>query len=148
MSVLQVPISEPQPVKEDESRTQGPKNDLDAILSHFIQASYSKSSPGPTLAPAVTLFGSLRDHRLKVQVPFAVSFSTEESQVIAEASEIDEFGFGETCSEALADLQRAITELYFSLSQDKDRLGPDLIRVWAILQQKVTIVQRHEGQGI
>ncbi len=63
---------------------------------------------------------------------------TEDKNVIAQAEELDEFGFGKNLSEALSDLQGAIVELYFTLEQEEDRLGPDLRRVWAILQEKIT----------
>lgn len=95
---------------------------------------------GTDLAPAVpseALLGSLRDGRLRVHSPIKVGFATEGKHIIAEAVELNEFGFGENQSEARADLQRAIAELYFTLEQEQDRLGTDLQGVWTVLQEKI-----------
>ncbi len=93
-----------------------------------------------TIAPVVpseALLGSLRDGRLKVHSPIKVRFATEGKHTIAEAVEIDEFGFGKNVSEAIADLQRTIAELYFTLEKEQGHLGKDLRSVWAILQKKI-----------
>ena len=37
--------------------------------------------------------------------------------------------------------QQAIAELYFSLEDDSERLGPDLISTWEILQKMIKKVQ-------
>lgn len=83
------------------------------------------------------LLGSLRDGRLMVRSPITVKFTSEDGQVIAEAVEFDEFGFGENASEALIDLQRAIAELYFTLDGEQDHLGKDLRNAWSIIQEKI-----------
>lgn len=87
--------------------------------------------------PDHILLGSLRDGRLRVQSPITVKLTKEDQHVIAEATELDEFGFGTNLSEALLDLQRAIIELYFTLETEQDRLGPDLQRIWVTLQDKL-----------
>lgn len=94
--------------------------------------------------PQSILLGHLRDGRLQVVSPIAVGLTTEGNHVIAEALELAEFGFGENLSEALADLQRAVAELYLSLEADHDRLGSDLKDVWARLRDKV---RRRDYQG-
>ena len=71
-----------------------------------------------TAAPTEILIGALRDGRLRVVEPIRVKFC------------LNEFGFGSNQSEAISDLQNAIAELYFSLSDDQHRLGPDLQKVW------------------
>jgi hypothetical protein len=73
-----------------------------------------------------------------VQSPITVKITKENQHVIAEAAELDEFGFGANLSEALRDLQRAIVELYLTLEEGKDRLSPDLQRVRATLQTKLS----------
>lgn len=88
--------------------------------------------------PAEMRLGALRDGRLRVVQPFRVRFSSEGPQVIAEAPEVEEFGFGSNPSEALTDLQRALAALYLSLDEEEQRLGPDLARVWHILQRKIS----------
>ncbi|MGH9324323.1 MAG: hypothetical protein ACRD21_13345 [Vicinamibacteria bacterium] len=81
--------------------------------------------------------GVLRDARLRVIAPILVTFAEEEESVRACAVELDEFGFGASYGAALADLQHAIGELYFTLEEDQNRLGADLTRVWSVLQTKI-----------
>jgi len=92
------------------------------------------------LAPAIpdeALLGSLRDGRLKIHSPIKVRFATEGKHTIAEAVEINEFGFGGNISEAIADLQHTIAELYLTLEEEQDRLGTDLQGVWSVLKKKI-----------
>ena len=79
----------------------------------------------------------LRDERLTVVEPFAIERTTDAGQCVLEATEINEFGFGENLAEAIADLQAAIADLYFSLEEERERLGRDLAKVWATLSRKV-----------
>ncbi|MDE2059838.1 MAG: hypothetical protein KGL31_04955 [candidate division NC10 bacterium] len=90
------------------------------------------------MLPDHIFLGTLRDGRLRVQSPITVKITKENQHVIAEATELDEFGFGVNLSEALRDLQRAIVELYLTLEEGKDRLSPDLQRVWATLQLQLS----------
>ena len=82
----------------------------------------------------------LRDERLTVVEPFAIERTTDAGQCVLEATEINEFGFGENLTEAIADLQAAIADLYFSLEEERERLGRDLAKVWATLSRKVHMV--------
>ncbi|HET7224473.1 MAG TPA: hypothetical protein VFK69_02070 [Candidatus Eisenbacteria bacterium] len=70
--------------------------------------------------------GHLLDPELRVYTPFLVRFASEGSHAIAEAPAFNEFGFGEDRSVALRDLQRAIGQLFHTLTKEPDRLGPDL----------------------
>ena len=88
--------------------------------------------------PEELLLGSVRDGRLRVNAPILVKCTKENQEIIAEAVELNEFGFGGNISEALSDLQAAIVELYFTLEQEQDRLGPDLQRTWVTLQEKIS----------
>jgi len=97
-----------------------------------------------SVVPSETLLGSLRDGRLRVHSPIKVKFATEGKHIIAEAVELNEFGFGENPSAALIDLQRAIAELYFTLEEEQDHLGKDLQNVWAEIQEKI---RKHDDQG-
>lgn len=83
------------------------------------------------------LLGVLADGRLRVLTPFEVQFTVEGSHHIAEAISINEFGFGESRAEAVLDLRRAITALYFALKANQSRLGPDLREAWAKLREAV-----------
>ena len=87
--------------------------------------------------PAEFTIERLDDDRLHVVEPIAVRSTTEAGQVVLEAPEVNEFGYGDTHSEALADLQAAIAELYFTLDADKERLGTDLLAVYATLVRKL-----------
>lgn len=91
-----------------------------------------------TMVPSNIRLGTLRDRRFRVQDPIDVKCSSEKGRIVAEALELNEFGFGENFSDAVADLQRAIVELYLTLNQDENRLGPDLEKVWATLQEKIS----------
>ena len=106
-------------------------------VSHLIAAEYVILATSVAVVPDQILLGSLRDPRLRVQAPILVKFTKENQHFIAEAVGLDEFGFGSNSSEALADLQRAIAELYFTLERELDRLGADLQQVWAKLQEAV-----------
>ncbi|MCZ6794483.1 MAG: hypothetical protein O7J95_12815 [Planctomycetota bacterium] len=91
---------------------------------------------GPVV-PSQSSLGTLRDHRFRVETPLRVRTSKQEGRIVVEAVEINEFGFGNNFSEALADLQRAIVDLYLTLREDEARLGPDLQKVWTTLQEKI-----------
>ena len=69
--------------------------------------------------------------------PIEVVQAVEDGKCVVEAPEINEFGFGDNLSEAMADLQAAIAELYFTLDAEQDRLGPDLAAVWATLSRRL-----------
>ena len=90
-----------------------------------------------TAVPAPVALGFLRDGRLRVRAAIEVAILESDGQIIAEAEELNEFGSGDNQAEAIIDLQHAIAELYFSLEEDKDRLGPGLEKVWAVLQGKI-----------
>ncbi len=92
--------------------------------------------------PEIThiLIGSLRDGRLRVVEPIQVNLYRESESLVAEATDLNEFGFGNNQSEAIIDLQQTIAELYFSLRDHKDRLGPDLQRVWETLNRTVNLM--------
>ena len=79
----------------------------------------------------------LADERLRVVEPIDVVQREEDGQCVVEAAELNEFGFGNNLSEAIADLQAAVAELYFTLDAERNRLGPDLAAVWATLNRKL-----------
>lgn len=79
------------------------------------------------------LLYSLRHPQLKLSSPIAVSLEDDGVQVIAAAYDLDVFGYGETEWEALDDLRRTITDLYFTLKDEARALGPMPRRVWEYL---------------
>ncbi len=66
--------------------------------------------------------------------PLELVVSRQDDQVVVEASELGEVGWGATLMLAIADLQRALAELYSSLEADQGRLSDDLSRLWQRLQ--------------
>ena len=116
------------------------QRESDVILEVFppmVELIGSVSEDLASLPRGPFFLGSLRDGRLRVLEPFEVAPMLEGSKHVLEATELNEFGFGDTFSEALADLQAAIAELYFTLEEDQELLGPDLLSVWDVLSRKV-----------
>lgn len=92
---------------------------------------------GPRLLPVRLRLGTLRDARLRLLAPLDVAISEEGGQIVAEVESLNEYGWGENLGDAVADLQRAIAELYYSLEADRDRLGADLQRTWETLERVI-----------
>lgn len=89
--------------------------------------------------PTEFLLGSVGVGRLRVLRAFHVLVTTENDDFIANADEINEFGFGSNYVEAVRDLQRTIVELFFSLEADEARLGPDLQQTLATLREHLRL---------
>lgn len=92
------------------------------------------------IAPALPesmLLGALRDPRLRLLAPLTISLERENEDIVAYCEELEEFGFGTHLTEAIEDLQVTIAELYFTLKEENDRLGSNLIRIWDSLHQKI-----------
>ena len=87
--------------------------------------------------PAKIMLESLNDDRLRVREPIEVVVFETEGFIVAEAEELAECGDGDNQAEAIAELQYAIADLYFTLAAEQNHLGKGLRRVWAILQTKV-----------
>ena len=87
--------------------------------------------------PASLELAFLRDSRLRVQHPITVCISEDSGQVIAEAEGLDEYGSGANLTEAIADLQHALAELYFALEEQQDKLAAGLQQTWDALRSKV-----------
>ena len=87
--------------------------------------------------PERFILDNLLDGRLRIVEPIKVRHMVEGNQCVAEATELNEFGFGHNLSAAIKDLQEAIAELYMTLESEQKRLGPDLARVWSVLSRKV-----------
>jgi hypothetical protein len=71
--------------------------------------------------------------RLLKAIPARVEFRGD--GIIVSWDEIDEFGTGGNLSAAIQDLGRTLSELYLSLSSEKGNLGPEMERIWRVLQQ-------------
>jgi hypothetical protein len=122
--------------QDDGLATYYPKMEEMKVLE-LVPLSIASMRLGIKQLPDHFYVGALRDGRLRVVSPISVHLMVENEHIILESEEFDEFGFGNTFSEAIIDLQRAIAELYLTLAEEQNRLGPDLERVWSILQQKI-----------
>ncbi len=87
--------------------------------------------------PVTVMLESLGDTRLRVKAPIEVRVFETEGFILAEAVGFNEFGEGDRTEEAVADLQAALADLYFSLEGEQDNLGRWLQGVWKVLQDKV-----------
>ena len=85
--------------------------------------------------------GTLHDARLRVAEPFELEITDDKYGFVAFAPEIGDYGFGPTGSEAIRDLQATIVELYFTLNEEADRLGPKMQATLATLQRKIQRVE-------
>ena len=106
--------------------------DVTTQLLVVVTAKLQRAAPTDDI-----LIGSVGDARLRVRSPIRVNFTSENDDFIAEAPELDEFGFGPSRSAALRDLQRAIVELYITLKAEQNALGTDLQGVWSRLRSKI-----------
>lgn len=105
--------------------------------AEHVQLDASSAEPAPLPMPHHVRLGFLADARFRILLPFEVHLISEHESTVAEAVEVDEFGYGGNSAEAIRDLQRTLVELYESLDHDQARLGPDLDRVWRVLQEKL-----------
>ena len=87
--------------------------------------------------PATVMLESLGAAELRVKEPIEVAVFATEGFILAEAVGFNEFGEGDSPGEAVADLQEALADLYFSLEGEQHNLGPWLQGVWQVLQDKV-----------
>jgi hypothetical protein len=92
--------------------------------------------------PSHILLGTINHADFRVVKPIPLHIEVRGKQVNAVWRQIDEFGTGKTTSTACDDLGHTVAELYSSLKADEGRLGPDLARVWGILQEHVNRVER------
>ena len=91
----------------------------------------------PLTLPARIKLESLSDDRLRVKAAIEVVVFETEGLVVAEAEELYECGDGPSQAAAIADLQYALADLYFTLAAEPSNLGQGLRQVWQILQTKV-----------
>lgn len=83
------------------------------------------------------LLYTLHHPSLKLKEPLSAYLETDPEGIVAYCYDVDVFGHGETESEALEDLRKTITDLYFELEGNKDNLGPYPEKIWAYLSDVV-----------
>ena len=122
-------------IEQYQSRAVEHDSEFEAVQGDFqIESVGIHSLP---LEPNIKL-GFLRDGRLRIREVIDVTVTQEEDgQIAAEAEGLNEFGYGDNPTDAITDLQHVISELYFTLEEDHERLGKDLKSVWETLQVKI-----------
>lgn len=88
--------------------------------------------------PHQILLGTVNDTDFRVIRAIPVRLEYRDGSVVANWDEVEEFGTGQSVSAACEDLGHTLAELYRSLQADRERLGPDLERVWSVLQNYLT----------
>lgn len=137
MAVLDLNSQELQPEADAGHGVRGASAKIQGLETVVEQL---EAAPPELLVPGAIQLGTLSDPRLRVIAPIHVRLFEEHGQVVAEATDLSEFGFGSNVSEAMRDVQRAIAQLYFSLDQDRERLGSDLQSAWSTLERTVARV--------
>ena len=138
MSSQEYPISYYDPEAEDDA-----EDEADSGAAAFDpavvadRADDSRAVDFHTEDPPDLQLAALRDPNLRIAKPFAVNFHAEEDQVVAVADEVEEYGAGANESEAVQELQHALAELYHSLQEDPERLGPGLQETWTKIQEHI-----------
>ena len=102
------------------------------VLAEFIPPD---QMPNPR--PSRVLFAALRDPGLRMVHAIPLDVSVEETTVVVCWSEINEFGTGDTLSEAIDDFASAVRELYLRLFAPDANLGADLRKVKESLGQYI-----------
>ena len=91
--------------------------------------------------PRDLLFAASPDHRLRFKRAIPIKISREKEVYVAHAPEIEEFGYGESVAQCLDDFGKTVLELFWTLSEEKDRLGPDLQSQFAKLNTFLEVRQ-------
>ena len=107
------------------------------VQEHSIADREISNPARPLTRPARIKLESLADDRLRVKAAIEVVVFETEGLVVAEAEELYECGDGPSQEAAIADLQYALADLYFTLAAEQGNLGQGLRQVWQILQTKV-----------
>jgi hypothetical protein len=87
--------------------------------------------------PDFVLLGSVSHPELRIRKAIPLEVLTEEGHVILTWVEADEFVCGDTTGDALDDFSKMIGELYFELNDPAVRLGENLMKVRAVLNEHI-----------
>lgn len=87
--------------------------------------------------PAKVMFGALRHPNFRLRQPIPLRTEVEGGIVSVVWDEIQEFGSGETFSEAIFDFTSTVTELFIRLSEKAFPLSDDLLRVKRVLSDYI-----------
>lgn len=87
--------------------------------------------------PGIVKVGSLLDPRLRLRVPLTVEVHQEDGLLSVWQPDLDEFGSGEFLGDALEDFQHTVADLYFTLRDNVDKLGPLMQRHWEFARRVI-----------
>lgn len=104
---------------------------------HPPTAEYRPTDLLPADLPAEFVIGSLPHPLLRPRRPLRVTVGRENDDVTVWSEEFEEIGSGPYLTAAVEDLQQTIVELYLTLRDDQERLGPEMQRLWRIAQQHI-----------
>lgn len=89
--------------------------------------------------PTRLLFGAPIHPTLRLRRPISLKVRRDDDGAFTvDSEELEEFGTGTTLGDALVDFGKTIADLYFNLERDHSRLGPDLVRIHAVLHEHVS----------
>lgn len=85
--------------------------------------------------PETLQIAILPDDRLMMKASVEVKMEQEGEFYIARSEDLNEFGYGESPTEAIEDFQLSLVELYWGLKAEKDKLGPKMVDIWKHLRE-------------
>jgi hypothetical protein len=119
---LSIPSGKSLPSQEEEK---------DGIIAEVQFARVRKATP-KTLQIA-----TVPDDRLHMKAAVEVVIEQEGEFYIARCNDLSEFGYGESPTEAIEDLQLSLVELYWAFKADADKLGPRMAEIWKHLRKVI-----------
>jgi hypothetical protein len=87
--------------------------------------------------PRILQLATVPDDRLRMKVPVRVNIEQEGEFYVARCNDLNEFGYGESPTEAIEDLQLVLVELYWTLKGEEEKLGTDMVEVWKHLRELI-----------
>lgn len=103
----------------------------------LVPVPFQPGGPGSAL-PSQVLFGVLRHPDLKLLEPIPVRTERSERGISVIWDEVQEFGFGDTFSDAMTDFADTIAELYLHLDKT-EALSDDLTYVRDVLSDYIHV---------
>jgi len=113
-----------------------------ASRTDVIGATHSVPIATLTTVPDQLLYAGAIHPELRTVAPFEVRFEPTGGGYAAVAHDLEEYGLGDTRSDALEDLRKTLQELYLALERDEARLAADLLSVWTRLKSHISRVRR------
>ena len=104
-----------------------PANNIPVFPS--VEISIELLEEAPSARPPQILFGALRHPNLRLRKSIPLRAEKDSGTVSVVWEDIQEFGYGDTLSDALYDFAETVTELFIRLSDEGSSLSGDLLTV-------------------